>query len=112
MRKDRFHPGKYLKLRPRVYGPFRVVERIGENAYKLELPNDYEISPTFKVKDLRPYHEEDMRTSLFSQIWRICARAIPSHEESKGSVDEGKSFEEILEWAINHNMGSKLHAAT
>ena len=37
----------------------------------MELPDDYNILPTFNVKDLRPYHGEDLRESLFSQLWRI-----------------------------------------
>ena len=65
LRNDRFLLGKYGKLRPKIDGPFRVIEKIRENAYKLEMPDDFEGSPTFNVKDLRPYHGEDLRTSLF-----------------------------------------------
>ena len=53
LRKDRFPPGKFGKLKPRVDGPFKIIEKIGENAYKLQLPDEYEISPMFNVKDLR-----------------------------------------------------------
>ena len=38
------------------------------NAYKLELLDDNNILPTFNVKDLRPYHGEDLRASIFSQL--------------------------------------------
>ena len=65
LRKDRFPPGKFGKLKPRVDGPFKIIEKIGENAYKLQLPDEYEISPMFNVKDLRAYHGEDLRASLF-----------------------------------------------
>ena len=41
------------------------------NAYKLELPDDNYILPTFKIKDLRSYHSEDLRVNLFSQLWGI-----------------------------------------
>ena len=41
------------------------------NAYKLELPNDKNILPTSNVKDLRLYHGEDLRASLFSQLLGI-----------------------------------------
>ena len=71
LRKDRFPPGKFGKLKPRVHGPFKIIEKIGENAYKLQLPDEYEISPMFNVKDLRAYHGEDLRASLFSQLWWI-----------------------------------------
>ena len=51
------------------------LRKIGENAYKLELRDDYNILHTFNVKDLRPYHVEDLRVSLFSQLWGIDAGA-------------------------------------
>ena len=75
LRKDRFPLGKFGKFKPRVDGPFKIIEKIGENAYKLQLPDEYEISPMFNVKDLRAYHGEDLRASLFSQLWGIDAGA-------------------------------------
>ena len=71
LRKDRFPPGKFGKYKPRVDDHFKIIENIGENAYKLHLPNEYEISPIFNLKDLRAYHDEDLRASLFSQLWGI-----------------------------------------
>ena len=58
----------------RADDPFKIIEKIGKNAYKLELPAGYDISPTFNVKDLRPHLEEDsiedLRTSLcFQSCW-------------------------------------------
>ena len=57
------------KLHTRVDGPSKIIKKIGNNAYKLELPDDNNILPTFNAKDLRPYHGEDLRASLFSQLW-------------------------------------------
>ena len=53
------------KFRTRIDGPSKIIKKIGKNAYKLELPDDNNILPTFNVKDLRPYHGEDLRASLF-----------------------------------------------
>jgi len=39
-------------------GPFKVTERIGNNAYKLPLPGDMAISTTFNAGDLSPYLED------------------------------------------------------
>ena len=53
------------KLRTRIDGPSKIMKKIKKNSYKLELPDDNNILPTFNVKDLRLYHGEDFRASLF-----------------------------------------------
>jgi translation initiation factor IF-1 len=55
LRKERFPEQRKSKLSPRGDGPFKVLQRVGENAYKLELPGDYGVSATFNVADLVPY---------------------------------------------------------
>ena len=44
----------------RVDGPFRVVEKMNDNAYKIELPGDYNVSATFNVRDHSPYLEDSL----------------------------------------------------
>ncbi|GJS23165.1 hypothetical protein Tco_0451797 [Tanacetum coccineum] len=53
--KECFPAGRFRKLKPRADGPFRVLKKIKENAYKLELPGYYNVSATFNVADLSPY---------------------------------------------------------
>nr|GEU37888.1 RNA-directed DNA polymerase [Tanacetum cinerariifolium] len=55
LRKERFPGGHFRKLRPRGDGPFIVLKRINDNAYKIELPGHYNVSATFNVGDLTPY---------------------------------------------------------
>lgn len=59
LRKERFPRGQFAKLKPRADGPFKVLKRMGENAYKIELPAEYEVSETLKVSDLFPYYGEE-----------------------------------------------------
>jgi hypothetical protein len=56
LHKDHFSNKRKSKLSPRGDGPFRVIEKINDNAYKIELPLEYKnVSPTFNVKDLLPF---------------------------------------------------------
>jgi hypothetical protein len=41
-----------------------VLQRIGENAYKIELPREYGVSTTFNVSDLSQYEENEENTDL------------------------------------------------
>ncbi|XP_021309124.1 uncharacterized protein LOC110432668 [Sorghum bicolor] len=65
LRKDRFPQQRKSKLSPRGDGPFKVLKKINDNAYKIELPPEYSnVSPTFNVKDLLPFvGEPESRTT-------------------------------------------------
>jgi len=55
-----------LLIRPRGNGPFQVLERINDNAYKIDLLGEYNVSSTFTVSDLSLFDvegESDLRTN-------------------------------------------------
>nr|GEW31076.1 putative reverse transcriptase domain-containing protein [Tanacetum cinerariifolium] len=52
--------GKRGKLNPRYVGPFKVLEKIGEVAYKLELPKELSrVHHTFHVSNLTKCHADE-----------------------------------------------------
>jgi hypothetical protein len=80
LRKERFPEQRKSKLSPRGDGPFKVLKKVGDNAYVLELPEEYGVSPVFNVGDLSPFHgsDEDSRSNPFQE----------------GEIDEGSSMDE------------------
>lgn len=59
LRKERFQQLRKPKLAPRGTGPFKVLHKAGDNAYVLDLPADWGVSPTFNVRDLMPFPPDD-----------------------------------------------------
>ena len=82
MRKERFPARRRSKLHPRGDGPFQVLERINDNAYKLDLLGEYNNSATFNVSDLSPFDVgDDSRTNPF---------------EERGNDENHKAFKDPL----------------
>ena len=104
LRKERFPEQRKNKLSPRGDGPFKVLKRIGDNAYKLELPGDYGVSATFNVADLTPYLalDEDLDSG--------------SNPFQEGEVDEGSSSQPppsaptLFEGPITRSRAKKLQS--
>jgi hypothetical protein len=59
-----FEPGELVRLHLKkdrfpTLRKSKVLERINDNAYKLDLPVDFRVSPTFNIADSKPYLGED-----------------------------------------------------
>jgi hypothetical protein len=68
MRKERFPAHRKSKLQPRGDGPFLILERINDNAYKVDLPGEYGVSVTFNVSDLTLFDVgDDSRSNPFEE---------------------------------------------
>jgi len=59
--------GEGKKLKPIRYGPFKVLEKIGENAFRLDLPTYMHIYSVVNAENLRlfePYLIEDPKEQI------------------------------------------------
>ena len=78
--------GTPAKLQRRFVGPFKVIEIIGRQAYKLLLPKDWKIHPVFHVSLLK-----DWRTASLQEDQPIPSDA-PEVEEPYYEI------EKIIRW--------------
>ncbi|KAF9662027.1 hypothetical protein SADUNF_Sadunf18G0010400 [Salix dunnii] len=58
LKPERFPPGSFTKIHARRAGPFKVIKKMGRNAYVIELPSDFMISPVFNIEDLTAFKGE------------------------------------------------------
>ena len=46
------------KLGEKRYGPFKIIEKVSDLNYRLNLPLSWSIHPVFHISELRKYHED------------------------------------------------------
>ncbi|KAA8540064.1 hypothetical protein F0562_026756 [Nyssa sinensis] len=83
---------KNLKLSPRFYGPYQIVERIGHVAYRLDLPSTSLLHPVFHVSCLKRK----------LGAWNVLVTTIPPVVVGGGPQAEP---EEILQQCLRKKKG-------
>ena len=97
------------KLLPKWVGPFEVVERIGEVAYKLALPPNLKMHNVFHVQLLKPFRDDgrvrpppppiEIDDSLEYEVERVLA----ARDVKRGKTTRKEYLVKWLEYEHEHN---------
>jgi hypothetical protein len=60
LHKEWFPRGTYHKLKYKKNCPCKILKKINDNAYKVDLPADHDISPVFNIFYLYIFHGDDL----------------------------------------------------
>nr|GEV66581.1 transposon Ty3-I Gag-Pol polyprotein [Tanacetum cinerariifolium] len=96
LRKERFPVGIYSKLQPKKYGPYKILRKVNDNAYVVDLTNSMSISKTFKVSNVYEFHFEDVNEGKHLRT---------SSSKERGNDDD--MIEELTEDYMEHLVRGK-----
>ena len=83
-----------------------MLERINDNAYKLDLPGEYNVSATFNVNDLSPFDVgDDLRTNPFQEEGNDANQSTTPKDPIQVPIgpvtrSRAKKFKEVLNGLI------------
>ena len=107
-------PGKQ-KLLPKYIGPFKILSKIGEVSYKLELPSEIQVHPVFHASLLHPFRTDGRSQpppppiSCNGEEWYIVDHILDHHDSKKFGRTYNVSFHG---YGPEHNMWLPREAVT
>lgn len=88
----------FQKLEPKFYGPFNVLERVGQAVYKLELPSYSKIHPVFHVSQLNPVLGRGHKVKTLPVLLEESEEFILQPEHLQGTRYDAEGHLEALVW--------------
>ncbi|KAD7479276.1 hypothetical protein E3N88_02412 [Mikania micrantha] len=88
----KFPAKRRSKLSPRSDGPFKILTKVNDNAYKVSLPGAPQASATFNIADLEPYFDpSDPLPSLRSNF------SEEGEDDRQAPIDPPESPEQLVD---------------
>jgi hypothetical protein len=94
----------YPKLAYKYFGPFKILERVGTMAYRLELPPDSKVHPVFHISQLKPFVAD--HTPVYSTLPVTtdleAAAAVPEQVLNCRLVKKGNTTipQVLVKWSL------------
>ena len=101
LKKERLPKGQYTKLLMKKVGPFKVLKKCGNNAYKIDLPTDIRLSPIFNISNLYAYKPST----------NICD-AGTGHKDSADVFQLPQATKPQIECILNKNVTKQTRRGT
>ncbi len=91
------------KLIPRYVGPFKIIRQISPVSFRLDLPSNYRVSPTFQVSLLKPAHgprgvTEEEATSQTALPFLVDGEEVYRVHELLDSRRRGDTLQNLVDW--------------
>lgn len=100
------HPSMRHKLVPRYVGPLKILECVGRNAVRLDMPESLKVHPTVSVSLVKPYVAragESAPPVVINGIDEFEVRAITNHKVLQSRSKKGLNLVEFqIEWKGNY----------
>jgi len=88
------------KLSPRYVGPFKILRRINEVTYQLELPANYRISPSFHVSLLKQVLTPILETQELLPLLDVDGAPAYKLNELLDSRRRGGQLQYLVDWVF------------
>ena len=70
--KERFPRRTYHKLKYKKICPSKILKKINDNAYKVDLPTNLDIFPVFNISELHTFYGDDLGDESKEKVdWKI-----------------------------------------
>lgn len=97
---------EFPKLSAKFYGPYKIIDKIGKSAYKVNLPNDSAVHPVFHVSQLKAALTSEQEAQALPPSALPTSKLKPLAILDRRSVKRGSST--ATQWLIHWSNSSPV----